>query len=281
MWRGKRFDDRGSGRDIEPAMKTFFNTASIRILATLLATTFLIGGCQTAPKKVFVSADIPVGIGTVYEAYQNNPGGDTVKINIGVQGPWDFSAGPSAVVVKSQIIKVDKSADHNAFPEATYAEKIFASDFTGGAVAYNFASLNESSLQSYGQSVAPKGKESVFKRFTKSERLLVFPLRVGDKWTDTMKIEGETGNGYGVAKEVVARGSVKVPAGLFFDCFMVKITKTTTGIDGSKIRSLIYTWWAPGTGLVAAAGSNPGEDKAYFNQAAYLFRLKSYKIAGK
>lgn len=259
-------------------MKTFFSVPSLRILTGLLATMFLIGGCQTAPKKVFVSADIPVGVGTVYEAYQNNPGGDTAKINISAEGPWDFSAGPSAVVVKSQIVKVSKGADYNAFPEATYVEKIFASEFTGGAIAYNFASLSASSLQSFGQSVAPKGKESVFKRFTKSERLLVFPLRVGDKWTDTMKIEGESGSGYEIAKEVVSRGSVKVPAGLFFDCFMVRITKTTLSNDGSKIRSLIYTWWAPGTGLVAAAGSNPGEEKQYFDQAAYLFRLKSYKI---
>lgn len=245
---------------------------------SLLATAIFAAGCRPGPVTELKSKDIPVGVGTEYEAFQNTPGGGAVPVKIEARGPWDFTQGPALVAVKSRIIGLKKAVDSEAFPGATYAEQIIASDYTGGSEAYNFAALSAGALESFGQSVKPKGRESIAKRFTKSERLLVFPMRVGDKWTDTMSIDGDAGSGYTVDKEVIARGEVKVPAGVFFDCFMVRITKTAAISDGTKTKSIIYAWWAPGVGLVAAAGGRPDDENIFFTDAVYLFRLKSYKV---
>jgi hypothetical protein len=235
-------------------------------------------GCTVVPKKALTSADIPTGTGTSYTAYQNSPD-VSYELSFSGEGPWDFSRGPAAAKVKSVIIDKKAGASFKSFSQATYAEKVLPSEFTSGYTAYNFASKSSSSLNSYGQSFTPGPDGPIANAYERPERLLKFPVRVGDEWTDTIKAEGENPVTIKLNRKVIARGQVKVPAGSFFNCFMIRLIKTAeTGEGTQATRSIMYFWWAPDVGLVAAVGSLPDETETFFKRADYVFRLKSYEV---
>ncbi len=235
-------------------------------------------GCSLFPVTTLTDIDIPVTEGTEYIAYQN-PVDRQIAVSFTKDGPWDFTGEPVGVQVKSALVKKTSAAAFKQFGGAKYAEKVIPSDFTNGFTTYNFAAISPSSLDSYGQSTTPGPDGPIVKTYDKPERLLKFPVSVGDTWTDTITTTEKEPVVYELKREVVARGQVKVPAGSFFNCFMVRLTRTVKSAgDTQPTRTIMYFWWAPDVGLVAAVGSQPDETQMYFTQADYLFRLKSYKV---
>jgi hypothetical protein len=255
-------------RFINPALKIFVIVSIAAVAA----------GCTFIPKASLTDSDIPSAAGTSYTAYQN-PLGEPVEVTFSNTGPWDFSRGPTSVTVKSVLVRKDGAAANKQFPEADYAEKVLPSSFTSGFTAYNYTSLDTSSLSSYGQSVTPGPDGPIVKTYDKPERLLKLPAGVGDEWTDVITLAEKEPVVITLNRKVIARGQVKVPAGSFYDCFMVRLLKTVKAGESQPSRTIMYFWWAPNVGLVAAIGSQPDETKMSFTQADYLFRLKSYKIA--
>jgi hypothetical protein len=237
-----------------------------------------VAGCGLVPKTSLTAADIPLGPGTSYVAYQNKTTIDGAAVKFDPQGPWDFTATGDDAVVKSSLIKVGQAANHNLFPGATYAEKVLPSDFTGGFTSYNFGGESDAALFVFGQSVTPADNGTKIKRYERPERLLVFPLVVGKSWSDVITVKDGVTTTFDVVRKVLARGEVKTAAGTFTDCFLVRSIRQMREPGAAATRTVIYTWWAPGVGPVAAIGGQPGEKSLILTQADYMFRLKTYKI---
>ncbi|MFA5867772.1 MAG: hypothetical protein WC891_07425 [Actinomycetota bacterium] len=235
-------------------------------------------GCALFPSTSLTDLDIPAVAGTEYTVYQN-PVDESVSVSFTKDGPWDFTEGPTGINVKSRLVKKTAAAAYKKFVEAKYAEKVLPSAFTNDFTTYNFAAITQSSLNSYGQSVTPGPDGPMVKTYDKPERLLKFPVNVGDEWTDTITTTEQPPVVFELNRKVVARGQVKVPAGSFFNCFMVRLIRTAKTTDETQpTRTIMYFWWAPDVGLVAAVGSQPDETEMFFRQADYIIRLKSYKI---
>lgn len=240
-------------------------------------------GCTLLPKTTLSDKDIPTQPGTTYSSYQSATNAAAVSVSFNLKGPWDFTAGPKDVIVRSRLVQKIDAINNDGFSEASYAEKVLPSDYTGGFTAYNYASISKKSLNSYGQSFSPGISGPIIKKFDRPERLLVFPVRVGDAWKDTVSVKASdqetTPIVMNIERTVVARGQVKVPAGAFFDCFLVRVIKYVKAGEGaSPEKTILYVWWAPGIGPVAAIGSQQNEKALVFSQADYVFRLKSYNI---
>lgn len=252
---------------------------SVLKIFILVAVAAAAGGCVLFPKKSRTDIDIPVTAGTSYTVYQNSLEEDFVVAFTG-DGPWDFTKGPTGVKVKSVLVNKTDAAAYKEFGEAKYAEKVFPSVFSGGSTIYNFTSITPTSLNSYGQSSTPGWTGPTIKTYDRPERLLKFPLSIGDEWTDTITVAETRPVVIKLERKVIARGQVKVPAGSFFNCFMVRLIRTTrTTGESQPTRTIMYFWWAPDVGLVAAVGSQSDETQMYFKQADYVVRLQSYKIA--
>ncbi len=243
------------------------------IIASLMA-----GGCALSPKTKIVAQDIPVTTGTTFAAYQNSGLEATRTVSFDVKGPWDFTQRSGDAIFRSRLVKVSQAPANGQFPEADYAEEVFPSVQSGDVPLFNFISRSASALSVYGQSSVDSDGTPTFKRYTNPERLLVFPAAVGSSWTDTIASKDTPARKYTVARTVVARGEVLTPAGAFFDCLMVRVVREPVAAGKQTERTVMYVWWAPGIGPVAAVGSQAGETKTLFTQAAYIWRLQSYNI---
>lgn len=249
----------------------------------IIITFLLIGsGCSLFTKSELTAEDIPLKEGTKYETYANDPGKTpNVRVSFNLEGPWDFSKGPTDIVMKSVIIKKNKTADAKQFPEAKLAEKILPSSLTARFTVYNFTTLSDQALLLYGQSSAPGVPEFKPRKYDRPERLLKFPLKVGTRWSDTFQVAGEPPTMVTADKKVISQGTVVLPAGTFRDCFLIQIKRTSRRpLEGKELESkqIIYVWWAPGVGPVAwIIGPSDGIEEK-FNQADYFFRLKSYEV---
>ncbi len=253
-------------------------TANRFLLFLIIIPMIVVAGCKIGPKKELTSKDIPLGVGTSYESYANISEGP-INVSFNNDGPWDFSKGPKEGVVKSKLIKKEKAPEYKRFPRAQVVEQVLPSDFTRGFSIYNFIDSTDEKLVSYGQNWSPKETYGKVLLFEEPERLLKFPLKVGDSWTDKLKIQGEGKVSQVVEKEVVSRGQVVVPAGTFHNCFMVRIKRTVKADVGGDSWTIMYMWWAPDIGPVAVINSQVGEKSNIFKQADYFSRLKKYKIA--
>lgn len=252
---------------------------SVFTIFILIAVATAAAGCALFPKNSLTDIDIPAAAGTSYTVYQNSLEEQAIVSFTG-DGPWDFSKGPTRIKVKSVLVNKTDAAAYKEFGKAKYAEKVLPSAFSSGFTTYNFISITPSSLSSYGQSSTPGPDGPIIKTYDQPERLLKFPVRVGDEWTDMITAAEKKPVVIKLNRKVIARGQVKVPAGSFFNCFMVRLIRTTrTTGEAQPTRTIMYFWWAPNVGLVAAVGSQPDETQMYFKQADYLVRLKSYKIA--
>ncbi len=245
---------------------------------TFLMFSLVLSGCLFGIKRQLTADDIPLSKGSYFESYVND-NEDPVDVSFALQGPWDFSKGPADGIVKSRLISKDDAEDHKKYPMAQVVEEVLPTDFTLGFTIFNFNAKSDKALLSYGQNFDPKvgfGEPLIYEE---PERLLRFPLKVGDKWTDELVIEREHPIRQTVKREVISRGQVKVPAGTFYDCFMIRITRTVESDFGGDSRTIIYTWWASGVGPVAVISSQVGEKSMVFKQADYVSRLRRYRIS--
>ncbi len=232
-----------------------------------------------SPKTVMVAEDIPATTGTTFAAYQNSGLEATRTVSFDLQGPWDFTQKSGDAIFRSRLVKLSQSPAREQFPEAAYAEEVFPSVQSGEVPLFNFVGRSTKAISVYGQSSEDSTGAATYKRYTNPERLLVFPLTIGNSWKDTIAAKNTPTIKYVITRSVVARGEILTPAGAFFDCFMVRAIREPVGAGKQTERTVMYVWWAPGIGPVAAVGSQAGETKMLFTQAAYVWRLQSYRIA--
>lgn len=244
----------------------------------LIAVSGILTGCMIGIKQELTAGDIPITMGSRFESYVNQQE-VPVDVSFRLEGPWDFTRGPSDGVVKSQIVALDSVPYYRRYPDAKVVEKVLPTDYTLGFTAHNYIKETDDGVFIYGQSTYPTGDFAEPLVYDEPERLLKFPLRVGDAWTDKLKIEGEARISQVVVKTVVARGQVVVPAGTFFNCFMIRIVRTVEAEQGADTRTIMYIWWAPDVGPVAVINSQTDELDLAFGTANYFSRLKSYSIA--
>lgn len=246
-----------------------------RWLPVTLFLIVLLAGCK--PKTELVPEDVPVRSGTTYETYSNDPNKTTdVAVSFDLKGPWDFSEGPTDAVMESVFVAKAKAADAKQYPQAKLAEKVLPNRLTSDFTTYNFVSVEERALLLYGQSSSPPFPEIKPRVYDKPERLLVFPLKVGTRWTDTFKVSAGTDTTVTARKAVLARGAVTVPAGAF-DCYLVQITRMVKE-EGETTKQYVYVWWSADVGPVAWIIGEPDGARQTFKRADYFYRLKSYKV---
>lgn len=260
-----------------------YNSVVMKRHSLIVITILLfISGCTLITKSELKAEDVPLKEGTRYETYANDSGKTpSVKVSFDLKGPWDFSRGPTDVVMKSVIVKKSKAADAKQFPEAKLAEKILSSSLTTSFTTYNFTTLGEQALFLYGQSSAPNVPEFKPRKYDRPERLLKFPLKVGTRWSDTFQVAGEPPTTVKADKKVVSQNTVVLPAGTFRGCFLIQIKRTTKRpVDEQEVgnKQIIYVWWAQGVGPVAWIIGEPNGVKETFKQADYFFRLKDYEV---
>ena len=252
---------------------------SIIRMGLFLIITAGLGGCQLIPKKALTSVDIPSKVGTSYIVWQNKAGGQTSKIDFDLEGPWDFSTGSKERLVKSILVDKKKAVGADNYDKASYAEKVLPADSTDEFTLYNYVSKSKEALCSYGQSATPGPDGPIIRTYDKPERLLRFPASVGKSWRDTIKTDEKETVIITIERTVVARGQMTVPAGTFFNCFMVRVKRTIKANGGEPTTSMMYIWYAPDVGPVAAVGHQSYESTKPFKEADYIFRLRDYKIA--
>lgn len=245
---------------------------------TFLLLSLVLSGCLIGVKKQLTADDIPLNRGSYFESFVNNSQ-DPVNVSFALQGPWDLSRGPTDGIVKSRLIAPSAAQDHKKYPQAQVVEEVLPTDFTLDFTIFNYNGKSDKALVSYGQNWDPKEKFGEPLVYKEPERLLRFPLKVGDSWTDRIVVEGESRVRQVVKREVVSRGQVKVPAGTFYDSFLVRITRTVKSEGGEDSRTIIYTWWVEGVGPVAVISSQVGETSPVFKQADYVSRLRRYRIS--
>lgn len=268
------------------------------LLIGLLAVAVAASGCTIGIKKQLSSEDIPLTYGSTFQSYVNTAN-YPVAVSFDLKGPWDFREGPTGDSVNSVLVKRSQAINTASYKQATTVEKVLPSSFTLDFTVFNFIGKDAKAIYSYGQDYLPKGAGSKQLEFEKPERLLVFPLTVGKSWIDELKIKdskeksidtGQPEPEHGsevdqvVRKQVVARGQVRVPAGTFYNCFMVKVVRTVKAVPhdtqefGQDTTTIMYIWWAPDVGPVAVVSSLAGETSNEFTQAQYFSRLKDYRI---
>ena len=237
----------------------------------------MLSGCVFGIKKQLTAEDIPLNKGSYFESYVNYSG-EPVKVNFSLKGPWDLTKGPTDGLVRSRLVGKDSVVDHEKYPHAQIVEEVLPTDFTLGFTAFNYNAKTDKALLSYGQNWDPKEKFGDPLVYKEPEHLLRFPVTVGASWTDELTVEGEKKVRQIVKREVVSRGQVKVPAGTFYNCFLIRITRTVKTDYGDDSRTILYMWWAQDIGPVAVMASQVDETSLVFKQADYVSRLRRYRI---
>ncbi len=198
-----------------------------------------------------------------------------VSVSLNLEGPWDFTEGPTEGEVVRRYIGVKNSPDAVDFPEANVAMKID----TGITSTTQFYKNDKSASQILGISV--KTLLSDVPGIAKANPPVInfkYPFKVGDSWesVNDEQVSGlVTGNQrYESQTIVVTRNSIKVPQGSHEVCYLLQSKQHRIEYDGSDYTQIRYTWVVPGVGLVASIDSIKGEQNEVFTQASEFKRLK-------
>jgi len=226
------------------------------------------GGAQS--DGTLDAADMPLraGVQLVYDA--NTPG-TPASVDFDIAGPWDFSNGPAQATLTVDITAAGDAPAGEDFPEAAVAAAASWAPATA-LPEYNFQSIDAGVWRIYGRSFTD-GNSTLY---TPPSQALIFPLSVGDSWTDSYT-EAGAGKPVEVAAEnvVLARNQLTVPAGTF-DAWLLR-TRVSSVSAGATVSTIDYSWFVPGIGRAAEIISQPGERRDEFTTARSFYRLTSFK----
>lgn len=217
------------------------------------------------------AADMPLDIGSRL-AFASNTPGKPVDVSFNLEGPWNFSSGPTAMTLNMAMVDPEAAFSAEEFPDATVA--VLSSWSPGGSgQEYNFQNKDEAAWRAFGKS-AEKSRTIIY---STPSRALVFPVSVGNRWLESYS-EIEDGKALEITSEnlVVARNTLILPAG-DFDAFLLQ-TRVSAKRSGITNTTWDYTWFVPGIGRAAEIISEPNEPKETFTRARAFYRLKSYMI---
>lgn len=228
----------------------------------------------------FTAKDYPLdpGLKLVYYAEkQTNPGESPQRfpVSLNLQGPWDFSAGPTEGEIVYTYLAPNETPQASDFPGANSARKY---DY-GNGVDTIYIKKDSDTYQVLGD--ANKTLLSEVSYITKYNPPLLdykFPFKVGDTWESVNDITySGLGSGTGrleVTCKVISRNSIKVPQGNYSKCYLLQYKSHEKDSDGTETTYIQYAWLVPGVGAVAYINSVNGEQIDAFTQASSFWRLK-------
>jgi hypothetical protein len=231
-------------------------------------TTTIEAGASTQSQPVLTAADLPFSTGTKLVFWANEPG-VPAKVDFNLEGPWDFSTGPTFSTLQISFIPKDTAPNYNFFPEADIAARLSWEPPPSGD-EYIFQSLDAASWRSYGKSDSQGATI-----YSMPSQALLFPAGVGKNW-----VSAYTRNQHGSNLEVlescqiVSFNKLTVPAGTF-DAFLIQVRVAAKSGENSTIN-WDYIWIVPGLGRAAEIVSQAGEEDPLFNTAYAVYRLKSF-----
>ena len=227
-------------------------------------------GAAISDGSAFLASDLPLDAGQQL-LYAVNAPGTTVSINFDLEGPWRFTngLGQSSFVVRTAA--KDGAPNQDQFPDASVVS-ISSPSKSAAASEYIFESKDDRAWSSYGR-VTATGTTVLY---TAPSKALVFPMSVGDSWTDGYS-EISDGQTTQITAEntVVANNQLIVPAGTF-NAWLLQTKVSATSNAGSTV-TIDYSWFVPGVGRAAEIVSQPDERQMPFSKARAFYTLKSYQ----
>jgi hypothetical protein len=158
-------------------------------------------------------------------------------------GPWEFTAlgPPTARQVRTVVVPAD--APHAAqFPRTAYVVRTEV-EGVATAVLYRFYEERDDGLYWLGDS-----DQSMAVLVSPPPRFLPRGLRLGQRWEERYR-DSRFDLEVTAEHEVVGCGEARVPAGRFANTLLVRSSYRYAESPGA---SIVYSWHAPGTGLIAA-----------------------------
>ena len=230
---------------------------------------------------VFTMNDWPttVGLETRYfanKAYDANYNPlPPAPISFNLQGPWDFSNGPTEDEVVSTIVDKSRATDAANFPGANLVERTDVGEMYDDA----FFNNNTGGLNLPGESNHYMiSKVPTIYTYGPGYYYLKYPLKKGLTWTDTYKTT-ESGFGAGApsdlvrASKVIAVNQIKTPFKSYDRCFLVQSRREQHWPDKTEV-TYWYGWVVPNVGIVVEVKSVNGETNEVFTSAQRFWRLK-------
>lgn len=229
----------------------------------------------------FTKNDYPttVGLETRYfaskEAATEQATVPPVQVSFNLEGPWDFSQGPTDSEMVMTIVDKNKSPDMASFPNTNLVER------------YDFGQLYDDSFRLNDQNgLSSAGEVNHFLiskvpatfTYTPPWLELKYPAKKGLTWQDTFQ-DLETGFGgdapYQVihTSKVISVNQVKTPFKSYDKCFLVQRRVEEQKLGGTEV-TYAYRWYVPNVGQVAQIKSVVGETNEVFTQAQRFWRLK-------
>lgn len=233
-------------------------------------TTISLAGTPSTADSL-TAADLPLNIGS-HLVFASNTPGKPVDVSFSLEGPWNFSSGPTTMTLNMTMVSPEAAYSPEEFPDATVA---VLSSWSPGVEGneYNFQNKDEAAWRAFGKS-AEKSRTIIY---STPSRAMIFPASVGNRWLESYN-EIEDGKTVDITSEnqVVAFNTLTLPAG-DFDAFLLQ-TRVSAKRSSITNTTWDYTWFVPGIGRAAEIISEPNEPKETFTSARAFYRLKSYKI---
>lgn len=166
-------------------------------------------------------------------------------------GPWEFRAlgTPTARQVRTVVAAAD--APHAAlFPGASYVVRTEV-EGVGTAIVYRFYEEREDGLYWLGDS-----DQTMAVSVSPPPRSLPRAPRIGQRWEERYR-DSRFDLEVTAEHEVIGCGDVHVPAGGFAQTLMIRSSYRYAESPGA---SIVYSWHAPGVGLVAATTASSASE---------------------
>lgn len=264
---------------------------SLMLVVCFLSVVFLAGCGATGSSKTstsqgakgleFTSTDMPTKLGFEWRYFQNemvNPDNPVEKrppadVAFSLEGPWDFSAGPTENEVVDTTVARASTPESVTFPDADFVVRRDVSL----ATAFVYKQNRRDTLAYQGDATQTiYSKVLMVSIPTVPQVLLSYPLTKGKTWSESYT---ENHRGWDEPPETGSRSyrvtgvsSIKVPFASYAKAFMVQTKVQPQG----KPSEIWYNWYVPKVGLVAVVQSVDGEVNEVFTKASRIIRLKYF-----
>ncbi len=228
-------------------------------------------GAGPVEAETLTAGDLALDEGSISIFYSNSTRSD-VQVSFDLEGPWDFTEGPDAFTLTMENVNAADAPFAEDFPDAAVA---VYSSWTPALIEpmYSFQNVDSGAWRAFGDA-----SETRIVSFSGPSRVLLFPARVGDEWTDTYtRTEDDEETEIVAENRIVSYNRLEVPAGEY-DAFLLQ-TRITATSNRKSVTTWDYTWIVPGIGRAAEIVSMPDEEDEVFDRAYSFYRLESTSSA--
>ena len=227
----------------------------------------------TAGEPCVVMRDqVPTAVGRTNVGYIN---AQPEKVSFKLDGPWDFTTGPTSDTMERKFVDVSAAKDAGQFQSANLAVRVTSTLFETGGEQFEFFNAAGDSERALGVSFSWNDQSTVY---DPPYRDFVFPIKAGDTWRDTYRLKNSDGVMLTQATyEALACGTLTVPAGTFARTMLVRSTLRGVTEQGHPWGLFTYYWLSPGVGESVWVTSQVNEQSRLFSTASNFYRLKETK----